>query len=177
MKKSVVLGLAGATLVAVAGGVAVSASSFAATTSQASTSAGTSVNKSASPATGGAVASKGVPLDLASSKLHVTQKGAVVTVLQGKDKVASMTLSDARYTSNSAHALVTITSKRSVKVDTGQFKVFIDDGDLTISNAKVRVLPAGTHSVTVDVEGMGAQPRGFGWDGTADGVSAQWLRS
>jgi hypothetical protein len=193
MKKSVVFGLAGLAAAAVTGAVVIGVSGAGASSHPAGAPApvadvhvaDVALTPAAQPAAGssgtfGSPATGSSPsalLDLASAEIHVRQKGAVVTVLRGSSWVASMTLADARYTHTSAHALVTITSKQKVKIDTSQFKVFVDDGDLAVSAPKVRTLPAGTHSVSVDVTGAGAEPRGFGWNGTGDDATAVWLRS
>ena len=161
MKKSVALGMAGLAVATVVGGVVVAPTSFAAT--------GTPAPASVALAAAG-------PVDLASPALRAGQRGAVVTVSKGNVAVATMTLADARYTKSSAHALVTITSNQKVKINTGQFKVFVDDGDHGLDNERVLTLPAGTHSVTIDAKSLGREPRGFGWDGTTDDVNAQWLR-
>jgi len=183
MKKSVALGVAGLAVVAVTGGVMATTTSFAATNRPAGTQsaaataspATTASRAGATPTRTGAVDTPAGPLDLAGPKLHVTQNGAVVTVLQGKDEVATMTLSGARYTRSSAHALVTITSSRPVTLNTGQFKVFVDDGDSGLDDEKALTLPAGTHTVTIDASDIGSQPHGFGWDGGSDTINAQWL--
>ena len=167
MKKSVALGVAGLAVAAVVGGVMATTTSFAATSTP---PPATVAQATAGPAAAG-------PVDLASPALRAAQKGAVVTLSKGKVAVATMTLTDARYTRTSAHALVTITSQQKVKINTGQFKVYVGDGDYGLDHERVLTLPAGTHSVTLDANSPALDPHGFGWDGTGDNVNAQWLRS
>ena len=115
-------------------------------------------------------------LDLSGAKVRFTQSGAVMKAVQKSAVVASVTLTSATYTDNAVHAVFTVDSERSVRMNTGNFKVFVDDGDAGFDDEKVITLPAGSHTVKLDATEIGSQPRGIGWDTVNGDGGVVWER-
>jgi hypothetical protein len=84
-----------------------------------------------------------------------------------------MTLTRATYTETSAHATFTIRSDHPLTVNTDQFVIHVDDGEVGIDKPRTSTLPPGTNTITIDATNTGSEPRGIGW---IAGDGAQWIR-
>lgn len=110
--------------------------------------------------------------------LTYAQAGRVVTVTKGAEKVATVTLTSADYSANSAEAVLSVAAARPFTVDPAMFTLYDLKGwENDPQQTRPVRFEAGTGSLTLTFTGTPARPAALGWvpqDGEA--AVAVWER-
>lgn len=122
-----------------------------------------------------ATTSASAPLDLAEAHLSYRKEGDTVTATREGTKVATLTLTSARYAETSATVQFTVDAERAVEIDPRMFIVWDAESGENSATATAPVsMDTGRHTLSLTFADLPSQGQAIGW-APSDG-EAVWER-